>query len=136
MCKLAGTIVDTGRKTVCALVVDDSPVAVRSICSVLSDLAAFLVVGTAGDGREALERAAALQPDLVLLDVQMPVMSGLEAVPLLKRSLPGIRVVMVAADDTPEVRHACSESGAHAFVPKEHMDRELPSLLLHMFNLN
>lgn len=92
------------------------------------------VVGTAGDGLEAIALAAALQPDLVLLDVQMPAMNGLEAASELRRSLPGARLVMVTVHDTPGVRQACDECGAQGFVAKEHLDRELPPLLLRMFS--
>ena len=116
------------------LVVDDSPVALHSICSVLRDLPGIKVVGTAGDGREAVALALALKPDLVLLDVQMPLVSGLEAVPQLRHDLPQARIVMVTVHDTPEVRQACNERGAHGFVAKEHVDEELPPLLLQMFN--
>lgn len=123
-------------KSVRTLVVDDSPVALRSICSVLRELPLVKVVGTAGDGREAVALASALHPDLVLLDVQMPVMSGLEAVPLLRQNLPGTRVVMVTVHDSPEVRQACDEFGAHGFIAKDHLNRELPRLLLQMFNPN
>lgn len=125
---------DIREKSVRTLVVDDSPIALRSICSVLQELPLIKVVGTAGDGRQAVALASALRPDLVLLDVQMPVMTGVEAVPRLLHELPGTRVVMVTVHDTPEIRQACIECGAHGFIAKEHVDRELPSLLMQMFN--
>lgn len=123
-------------KPVYTLVADDSPVALRSICSLLRDLPILKVIGTVHNGRDAIALASALRPELVLLDVQMPVMSGLEALRQLRRKLPRTRVVMVTAYDTPELREACAECGADGFVAKEHMDRELPSLLLQLFNPN
>jgi DNA-binding NarL/FixJ family response regulator len=115
------------------LVVDDSPAALHSICYFLKLQPNISVVGTATDGREGLASAYALHPDLVLIDVQMPGMNGIEAASQLKRNLPATRVIMVTVHDVPEVRQACRESGADGFIAKEHLDEELPALLEHIF---
>lgn len=114
------------------LVVDDSPVALDAICSFLK-LEDIHVVGTAADGREALLAARALRPELVLMDVQMPVMNGIEAASQLIQELPATRVIMVTVHDTPEVQRACLECGAHGFVAKQRLDGELPPLLQRIF---
>lgn len=115
------------------LVVDDSPVALHSICCFLQIQMDIHIVGTARDGREALRAAQALRPDLVLMDVQMPVMNGIEAASQLIRDLPATRVIMVTVHDCSEVRQACQECGAHGFVAKEHLDEELLPLLQRIF---
>lgn len=126
---------DSRVRNIRTLVVDDSPVARHSICSFLRMLPEVKVVGTAGDGLEAIALAMTLQPDLVLLDLQMPAMNGLEAAAHLRRTLPCAHLVMVTVHDTPGVRQACRESGAQGFVAKEHLDEELPPLLVEMFNV-
>ena len=115
------------------LVVDDSPAALHSICYFLRLQPNITVVGTATDGREGLASAYALHPDLALIDVQMPVMNGIEAAARLRQDLPATRIIMVTAHDSPEVRQACRASGADGFIAKEHLDEELPALLEHIF---
>lgn len=115
------------------LVVDDSPAALNSICYFLNLRPDIHVVGTAANGREAVIAAQALRPDLVLMDVQMPVMSGIEAASQLIRELPRTRVIMVSVHDLPEVRQACEECGADGFIAKERLDEELPCLLQRIF---
>lgn len=119
----------SARDPIRTLVVDDSPAALHSICYFLKLLSNVTVVGTATDGREGLASAHALHPDLVLIDVQMPGMNGIEAASQLKRDLPATRVIMVTVHDSPEVRLACRQCGADGFIPKEHLNEELPVLL-------
>ena len=76
------------------LVVDDSLVIRKVVSEALKSDPAFEVVGTAGDGRMALIRIPTLQPDLVILDVTMPVMGGLETLAVLKKDYPELRVIM------------------------------------------
>ena len=74
-----------------ALIVDDEPIARRVLREELELLPDVRVIGEAGDGEEALERITELRPDLVFLDLQMPVMSGFEVVRNLHEPLPIIR---------------------------------------------
>jgi DNA-binding NarL/FixJ family response regulator len=123
----------TAREPIRTLVVDDSPAALHSICYFLKLQRNITVVGTATDGHEGLASAYALHPELVLLDVQMPGMNGIEAASQLKRNLPATRVIMVTVHDSPEVRLACRRCGADGFIPKEHLNEELPGLLQQIF---
>ncbi len=107
------------------LVVDDSPVALQAICALLQTRETVQLVGTAGDGTQALEQAAALSPDLILIDMEMPGMSGLEATSRLRRLLPDTTVIVVTVHDNPEVEQACRAAGAVGFVPKSRLHLDL-----------
>ncbi len=124
------------RQTIRTLVVDDSIAALRSICCFLKLQPNIDIVGTARDGRQGLASAHGLRPDLVLIDVQMPVMNGIEAAARLRHDLPDTRIIMVTVHDSPEVRQACRESGADGFIAKERLDEELPGLIEHIFTCN
>jgi two-component system, NarL family, response regulator LiaR len=112
-----------------AVVVDDSAVTLQTISSFLSRQSAVEVVGTAQDGAAAIEIVRKLKPDVVLMDVQMPGMNGLEATAEILREFPSMRVVMITVNDTPELRQAANEIGAARFVPKPQLWRVLPQLL-------
>ncbi len=124
------------RQPIRTLVVDDSAAALHSICCVLELQPDIVMVGTATDGSQALASAHLLHPDLILLDVQMPVMNGIEAAARVRHDLPATRIVMVTVDDSPEVRQACHDSGADGFIRKEQLDEELPAVLKHIFTCN
>jgi two-component system response regulator AlgR len=81
------------------LVVDDEPLARQRLRDLLAEIGGHEVVGEAGDGREACERADALSPDVVLLDIQMPVLDGLEAARHLSGFDPAPAVVFCTAYD-------------------------------------
>ena len=71
----------------------------RLLMKVLSDSPLFEVVGEASDGRQAVELAAARQPDLVLIDVAMPIMGGLDAIPEITRRSPQSKIVVLSGLD-------------------------------------
>jgi DNA-binding NarL/FixJ family response regulator len=101
------------------LVVDDSPYILEGLTSFLKEHPGFDLVGTAMDGRQALRRVAALEPDLVLMDMNMPRMSGLEATQRIKESKRGSVVIIMTADDNPKCRAAALAAGADGFVGKD-----------------
>jgi DNA-binding NarL/FixJ family response regulator len=115
------------------LVADDSPAYLRALCAFLQEQPNVKVVATARDGQEALDLALSLQPELVLLDVQMPRMNGVEAASELGRQCPAMCVVMVTAFDTPELRQACMKCGARGFIQKDFLRQQLPTLLRQVF---
>lgn len=115
------------------LVVDDSPKWLKPICEFLARDGAVSVVGTARDGLEALGQVRALDPALVLLDVRMPRMSGLEAAALIRDRYPQVRILMMSVNDDAWTREACSAHGAHAFVLKSDTARELLPAIRQIF---
>ena len=114
------------------LVVDDSPAFVRTLCAFFENDPKVEIVGTASSGHQALVTVGELQPDLVLMDLQMPGMSGLEATRALSRRFPTIPVVMVTAHDMPGLRQVCKDSGAYDFATKDRLSTELPAILAQM----
>jgi len=76
------------------LVADDSPTALRSVCRYLKFEGAFQIVGTARDGQHALHQAQRFRPDLILIDLSMPLKNGLEAAMELRKAYPEIRVLI------------------------------------------
>lgn len=89
-----------GKKTVRVLVVDDSPVALAAICTCLETEPAIEVVGTAKNGFELPEKAERLEPDVIITDLHMPRMNGLECTLSLREMMPTTRFIIIS--DTPE----------------------------------
>jgi DNA-binding NarL/FixJ family response regulator len=78
----------------------------------------FNVVGEAGDGLEALEQIRVLSPDIILMDIAMPRLNGLEATRTIKTERPGSTVVILTQHQEPAYQRAAAQSGADAFLPK------------------
>jgi DNA-binding NarL/FixJ family response regulator len=107
------------------LVVDDHPGARGAIVDLLDATGGMLVVGEGADGREAVELAAGLRPDVVLMDVTMPNMSGLEAAHVLTQERRNVHVLMLSADVRCSVVRAAQDAGAAGFVAKGSGSSEL-----------
>jgi DNA-binding NarL/FixJ family response regulator len=101
------------------LIVDDSAQFRALMREILAQEPAFLVVGEAADGAEALALAQALQPDMVLLDLAMPRVSGLEALPRLKAACPATRVIVVTVHVEDAYHQAAAARGADALLLKK-----------------
>src|ERR671914_1160165 len=99
------------------LVVDDHPLT-RGALSALLEHNGFAVVGEAADGEGAIDCARTLQPDLVLLDLSMPVVSGVEALPRLRAAAPGAEVVVLTASGTEENLLGAIRAGAAGYLLK------------------
>jgi DNA-binding NarL/FixJ family response regulator len=124
---LAARLLDTA--TVRVLVVDDHLLFADMLTLALELEGRFEVIGHARNGREAVERAAWLRPDVVVMDIQMPVLDGIEATPLVLAAAPGTRVVVVSSSESPEDRRRAREAGAVAFLGKESSTDELVKAL-------
>jgi AmiR/NasT family two-component response regulator len=94
----------------------------------------FEVVGQASDGREAIERAAELQPDVILLDVMMPVMDGLQAIPEIHRVAPGSKILMLSAVEDSGTRQNALALSAHAYLEKGMAGRPLVHEIFSAFD--
>ncbi len=114
------------------LLVDDHPAFLSLIEGELTALRHLTVVGYAQSGREALEQVDRLQPDLVLLDIAMPDMNGLEVARRIKMLARPVAVVLVSLHDTP-VYQLVGTSIADGFVAKDALDTELLPLIVGLF---
>lgn len=108
------------------MVVDDDEMVRRSTCRLLKSYPDIEVVCEGADGAEAVTKARGYRPDVILMDITMPIMNGLDATRIIKREIPSIQIVVVSGKDTP--REALS-AGASGYVMKtelaEHLVTEL-----------
>lgn len=100
------------------LVADDHTIVRRGLVSLLSLDEGIEVVGEATDGRVAVDRAAELDPDVVLMDISMPGLNGLEATRLIKKQMPHIKVLVLSAHDKDEYILNVVRSGANGYLLK------------------
>ncbi|MFB6888045.1 response regulator [Kitasatospora sp. NPDC056327] len=101
------------------LVVDDQPLVRRGLTLILAPDPGFEVVGEAEDGRQAVELAHRLRPDVVVMDIRMPVLDGVGATEELARTLPDCRVLALSTFDMDEYVVAALRAGAYGFLPKD-----------------
>ena len=113
-------------QTLRILIVDDHEVMRGGLRSLLGSLPEWEVCGEAVDGVEAVEKAKELKPDVVVLDINMPILNGLEAVRLIRKEVPQTQVVMLSRYEAAEMRAKALEAGAREYVPKsQNLAREL-----------
>jgi DNA-binding NarL/FixJ family response regulator len=116
-----------------AVVADDHPDMQKIVIHSLECNGMVEVVGTADDGEMAVAVAEALSPELVVLDVHMPRMSGLEAALLIKESLPGTKVLIISANNDPALAVRAVECGADGFLWKGNLVNECSRQIEGMF---
>jgi len=111
--------------TINILVVDDREMLRTQLSQFLADYPEFRVVGMAGDGAEAVAKAAELDPDVVLMDVSMPGMDGIEATRLITERLPRVKVVMLTLYASAENRERAWRAGAAGYLLKDNVVEEV-----------
>jgi DNA-binding NarL/FixJ family response regulator len=122
-----------GFERIRALVVDDSAPAQEAVCGLLALAPRVEVVGRAGNGVEAIAAVASLDPELVIMDVNMPYLDGLKACSILTRNYPDLTVLLMSAEESDQLREAGLRHGAHAFLPKQHLIPGLPAAIRELF---
>jgi DNA-binding NarL/FixJ family response regulator len=117
-----------------AVVVNDSLESIAEISRYLFVHSQVDVAGVALNGYEALEAVGQLRPQLVIMDLQMPGMNGLDTTEQLRRMFPSICIIMTSADDGSEIASLCQDYGADAFVGKSRLQRDLLPAIRQAFS--
>ncbi|MBD5770979.1 response regulator transcription factor [Marinomonas colpomeniae] len=107
------------------LLVDDHTLVLDGLQARLELEGNIDIIGTASNGLEALEKAKALKPDLVLMDVSMPILNGLEATKRFKKEQPDIKILMLSMHNDKEYILSLIQSGANGYVLKDVSSEEL-----------
>jgi DNA-binding NarL/FixJ family response regulator len=110
------------------LIVDDKPHVRSGIRMLLHNHEDWTICGEASDGVEAIQKAAELKPDVILLDISMPRMDGLTALPLIREKSPESQVIVLTLHESLDTARAASRVGAHAYITKSLMNELLPAL--------
>ncbi|OGO70249.1 MAG: DNA-binding response regulator [Chloroflexi bacterium RBG_19FT_COMBO_56_12] len=111
------------------LLADDHTILRNGIRAILEDEPGMVVVGEAEDGRTAVSLACQLKPDIVIMDIAMPLLNGLEATRQIKRSCPGVKVIILSMHDNEEYIVQVLEAGAMGYILKDAAARELINAL-------
>jgi DNA-binding NarL/FixJ family response regulator len=107
------------------LIADDSELIRRGVAALLSAEPAWEICGEAPDGAEALQKARVLQPNVILLDISMPGMGGLEVARHLRRELPETKIVVMSQHDPRHMRARVIDAGGDACLDKGLLATEL-----------
>jgi two-component system, NarL family, nitrate/nitrite response regulator NarL len=111
------------------LLVDDQPLFRRALATLIAEQPNLTIVGEAANGLEGLEMARELRPDLVLMDVEMPVMTGVEATRRIRDELPTVKVVILTVSEADEPLFDAIRFGAHGYLLKDLRPEQLYELI-------
>lgn len=114
------------------LIVDDHPMVRRGLKSLLSSYSDIEIVGEAGDGAAALDKAVQLAPDIVLLDIQMPELDGVEVAQRMRRVAPKAKIIALTAFDNQEYVFNAIQAGIYAYLLKSTSDETLVEAIRHV----
>ena len=112
-------------KPVQILIADDHEVVRQGIKLLLEKVDGWKVVGEAGDGREAVSQAQTLHPDVAIIDVQMPILNGLEVTRQIRRALPLTEVLIFTGTENEQLVHDVFDAGARSYILKSDVTRHL-----------
>jgi DNA-binding NarL/FixJ family response regulator len=115
------------------LITDDHETVRRGLAVFLRAISGFEIVGEAGDGEEAVKKASLLKPDLVLMDISMPIMDGIEATQIIHRNHPSAKILILTSySEEDHVRRAL-DAGASGYLQKGVSIAELNAELRKLF---
>jgi DNA-binding NarL/FixJ family response regulator len=114
------------------LIADDNEWVRRGVMNILAPESQWEVCGEARDGAETIQRAGELLPDVVLLDVSMPGLNGLDVARLLREKVPAAKILIMSQHDPVLLLPRAIEAGAHACVDKSHLSTQLLSAIANI----
>lgn len=123
---------ETVEKPISVLLVDDHPLFRRGVLAVLSADKRITVVGEASNGKEGVSKAQELDPDVVLMDIQMPEMTGLEATVILQKEMPRCKILMLTISEKDEDLFNAVKFGAKGYLLKEVAPEEIVSAVVQV----
>jgi DNA-binding NarL/FixJ family response regulator len=123
---------ETG-KSIRVVVVDDSPKDLHALCYYLKKQERIEIVATANDGYELMKVAEALKPDLIITDLHMPRLSGIECTLRLRQRMPETRFIVFTDLNAPFTESDCAEPGADFYLYKEHMPGRVLTAIHRLF---
>jgi two-component system response regulator NreC len=106
-------------KKITVLVCDDHELFREGVKTILNSQPDIKVIGEAADGEQAVERASELDPDVVLMDISMPVLKGFDAVRRIRKTRPNIKVLILTVSDDEDLVTRCLDAGAAGYVLKD-----------------
>ncbi len=127
--KTENKITKTGGDIIRTLVVDDHTVVHQGISAMLSFNSDIEMVGEAGDGQEAVEKARQLHPDVILMDINMPRMDGIQATRIIHSELPYVRIIGLSMHDKQDQADQMIQAGASTYCTKDGSTDELLSAI-------
>lgn len=107
------------------LIVDDQDVLRRSVCALVASHDGWVVCGQASDGLQAVKQAKLLLPDLIIMDVSMPNMNGIDATRIIRTGVSASRILIISQNDPAILRRQTLEADAHGFLAKDDLSRDL-----------
>jgi len=116
-------------KNVRVLIVDDHEIFRKGLRSLLEAHSDLLICGEAANALEAVEKAKNLQPDVILMDISMPEVDGLQATRLIRSLVPNAQVLILSQHDLPHMVSAALKAGASAYVTKSQVSQSLLTAL-------
>jgi len=120
-------------ETIRLLLADDHHLFRKGLASLLEKESGFEVVAEADDGADAIRKAQAIKPDLVLMDIHMPGVNGLEATRQITRTLPATRIVILTISEDDEHLFEAIKCGAHGYLSKNVEPEKFRELLVSVF---
>jgi len=119
------TLTQTTTTPIRVLCADDHPLVRKGIASILANESDVLLVGEAGSGQEAVELFRKLQPDVVLMDLRMPGMSGIEATRIIRAEAPETKIIALTSYDGDQDIYRAIEAGVRGYILKEMVHTEV-----------